>query len=326
MPGTSRSSTGCRTARRAACAICRPRSRASRSRGNAAHAGHATTRSATPARRPASSRSRCSTPPGRSGPNEHLIVTYQTELDADTQNGATLTNVAGATEWFNGDSSNPDRQPYTRTLTNGTVGTLDHQDAHTVTVALTGYFFEKTVANLTTGASPTATAAAGRHAALHAAPAERRRAAHERRDPRRAGRAQRAGRPSCRARSRWSPARRRRRQQHQQHRRRQRHRRHRHPQPERRDRRRRSRSSSTSRWPRRSRSAPSSRTSRRCGSRTTRRARSRDDPNVNGPADPIVAGDEDPTRVRDRADDARVREDRCQRHERREPGRRGEPG
>ena len=98
---------------------------------------------------------------GPIGPNEHLIVSYRTELDADTQNGATLTNVAGATEWFNDDSSIPNREPYTRTLTNGTVGTLDHEDAHTVGVAITGFFFEKTVANLTTGASPTTTAAAG---------------------------------------------------------------------------------------------------------------------------------------------------------------------
>jgi hypothetical protein len=98
---------------------------------------------------------------GPIGPNEHLIVSYQLELDANTQNGATLTNVAGATEWFNGDSTVANRQPYTRTVTNGTVGTADHQDAHTVSVAITGFFFEKTVANLTTGASPTTTAAAG---------------------------------------------------------------------------------------------------------------------------------------------------------------------
>ena len=44
---------------------------------------------------------------GPIGPNEHLIVSYQAELDADTQNGASLTNVAGATEWFNGDSTHP---------------------------------------------------------------------------------------------------------------------------------------------------------------------------------------------------------------------------
>ena len=95
------------------------------------------------------------------GPSERLIITYRTQLDADSQNGATLTNVAGAVQWFNGDSSNTGRQTYTRTLTNGTVGTLDHEDAHTVTTALSGYFFEKTVANLTSGANPATTAVPG---------------------------------------------------------------------------------------------------------------------------------------------------------------------
>ena len=72
-----------------------------------------------------------------------------------------LTNVAGAIQWFNGDSSNLNREPYTRTLTDGTVGIADHEDAHTVTVALTGFFFEKTVADLTSGANPAVTAAPG---------------------------------------------------------------------------------------------------------------------------------------------------------------------
>ena len=98
---------------------------------------------------------------GAIGPGERLIIRYRTQLDADTQDGVALTNVAGAVQWFNGDSSNPDRQPYTRTLTNGTVGTPDHEDAHTVTVALTGFFFEKTAANLNSGASPATTAAPG---------------------------------------------------------------------------------------------------------------------------------------------------------------------
>ena len=93
--------------------------------------------------------------------NERLIVTYQTQLDADTPDGATLTNVVGATEWFNGDTSAADRQSYTRTLTDGTVGTLDHEDAHTVAAALSGYLFEKSVENLTSGVSPTTTAAPG---------------------------------------------------------------------------------------------------------------------------------------------------------------------
>ena len=94
------------------------------------------------------------------GPNERLIVVYQTELDTDSQNNQTLTNIAAATEWFDADI-NSQRQTYTRTLTDGTVGTLDHEDAHTVTTALTGYFFEKSVENLTSGVSPTATATPG---------------------------------------------------------------------------------------------------------------------------------------------------------------------
>jgi uncharacterized repeat protein (TIGR01451 family) len=67
-------------------------------------------------------------------PTQRLIVTYQTQLDANSQKGATLTNVAGATQWYNGPSSNSGRLSYTCTLTNGTPGVLDCQDAHTVTV------------------------------------------------------------------------------------------------------------------------------------------------------------------------------------------------
>jgi len=98
---------------------------------------------------------------GRIGPNERLIVSYRTQLDAGTQNGITLTNVAGAIQWFNGDSNNPNRVVTNRTLTNGTPGILDHEDAHTVTVNLVGYFFDKTVADLTSGANPATTAAPG---------------------------------------------------------------------------------------------------------------------------------------------------------------------
>ena len=101
------------------------------------------------------------TPATAIGADERLIINYRTRLDADTDDGITLTNVVGATEWFNGDSSNPDRLSFVRTLTDGTVGILDHEDAHTVTTALFGYFFEKTAANLTTGVNPTTTAAPG---------------------------------------------------------------------------------------------------------------------------------------------------------------------
>jgi uncharacterized repeat protein (TIGR01451 family) len=95
------------------------------------------------------------------GPGERLIITYQTQLDPNTQDGVDLTNIAGATEWFNGDASNPDRVRFARPVTTGTPTQVDHQDAHTVTAALFGYFFEKTVANLTSGVSPAATAAPG---------------------------------------------------------------------------------------------------------------------------------------------------------------------
>ncbi len=79
------------------------------------------------------------------GPTQRLIVTYQTQLDANTQNGATLTNVAGATQWYSGPSSTPSRQTYTCTLTNGTPGVLDCQDAHTVTVTISAVTITKQV-------------------------------------------------------------------------------------------------------------------------------------------------------------------------------------
>jgi uncharacterized repeat protein (TIGR01451 family) len=68
------------------------------------------------------------------GIGERLVIAYRTQLDSGTQTGVTLTNVAGATQWFNDFDANPARSVYTRTLTDGTVGTLDHEDAHTVTV------------------------------------------------------------------------------------------------------------------------------------------------------------------------------------------------
>ncbi len=95
------------------------------------------------------------------GADERLIIDYRTQLDSDSQDGATLTNVAGATQWYNGDSSNIDRVGYSRTVVTGTPGIDDHEDAHTTSVALFGYFFEKTVQNLTTGDYPATLAAPG---------------------------------------------------------------------------------------------------------------------------------------------------------------------
>ena len=65
---------------------------------------------------------------------QRLIITYRTQLDSPFQYGGALTNVAGATEWFNDATTNPARLGYTRVLTDGTVGTVDHEDAHSVTV------------------------------------------------------------------------------------------------------------------------------------------------------------------------------------------------
>jgi uncharacterized repeat protein (TIGR01451 family) len=97
------------------------------------------------------------------GPSQHLIITYQSQLDPGFSNdGATLTNVAGATQWFSAESSYSDRRLYGPfTLTDGTPGVLDFQDSHTVTAALHGYYFEKTVENLNTGMYPATTAAPG---------------------------------------------------------------------------------------------------------------------------------------------------------------------
>jgi uncharacterized repeat protein (TIGR01451 family) len=74
------------------------------------------------------------TPASVIGISERLVIAYRTRLDVGTQTGTTLTNVAGATQWFNDFDANPNRDVFTRTLTDGTVGTLDHEDAHTVTV------------------------------------------------------------------------------------------------------------------------------------------------------------------------------------------------
>src|SRR5437773_2438339 len=87
------------------------------------------------------------------GPTQRLIATYQTQLDANTQNGATLTNVAGTTLWYNGPSSDTGRQSYTCTLTNGTPGVLDCQDAHTVTAVIPAMTITKQVTVVGGGAA-----------------------------------------------------------------------------------------------------------------------------------------------------------------------------
>jgi len=95
------------------------------------------------------------------GPDERLVISYRTQLDSDSQDGAALTNIAGVTQWYNGSSSNLDRVGFSRTVVTGSPGIIDHEDAHTTNVALFGYFFEKTVENRTTGIYPATTAAPG---------------------------------------------------------------------------------------------------------------------------------------------------------------------
>jgi uncharacterized repeat protein (TIGR01451 family)/fimbrial isopeptide formation D2 family protein len=102
------------------------------------------------------------TPAAKVGSSQHLIITYQSQIDGDSADGIPLTNVAGVTRWFSGDSSLPGRHQYDRgPLTDGTPGVLDFQDSETVTTALAGYYFQKTVANLTSGANPATTAVPG---------------------------------------------------------------------------------------------------------------------------------------------------------------------
>ena len=95
------------------------------------------------------------TPTAKIGPAQRLIIKYKAEIDSTgVTSGTTLSNVAGATQWFSGDIGNTGRRQYgPYTLTNGTPGVLDFQDTYTITAALAGYYFEKTVQDLTTGVS-----------------------------------------------------------------------------------------------------------------------------------------------------------------------------
>ncbi len=90
-------------------------------------------------------------------PTEQLILTYPGQLDSDVVDGSTHTNVAVAQQWYNNDAA-PRKTygPYT-----SSDGSETYADAVTITATLSGYFFKKTVTNLTTGAMPAVSAAAG---------------------------------------------------------------------------------------------------------------------------------------------------------------------
>jgi large repetitive protein len=95
-------------------------------------------------------------------PTQRLITTYQSQIDSTgVASGTALANIAGATRWFSANSTFAGRREYDRTITDGTPGTLDFQDIYIVTAALSGYYFQKTVKDLTTGTNPATTAFPG---------------------------------------------------------------------------------------------------------------------------------------------------------------------
>ncbi len=102
-------------------------------------------------------------PSGGLAPDQYLRVTYEVELDADTENAVNLTNIAGVTQWFSTDPGVPGATPHTfsRELTDGTPGTLDHEDAHTIGAEAPVLTFTKTVRNVTTGQDPGTDASPG---------------------------------------------------------------------------------------------------------------------------------------------------------------------
>ncbi len=103
---------------------------------------------------------------GPIAPGQRLIITYQTQIDPLGSpnfplDGALLTNVAGATRWFSANSTYAGRREYDKMLSDGTPTVIDYQDSQTVKAAMHGYFFEKTVSNLTSLANPATTATPG---------------------------------------------------------------------------------------------------------------------------------------------------------------------
>ena len=100
---------------------------------------------------------------GGIGSDQRLIVHYDAALDPSTENGVTLTNVAGVTRWYSADPNAAGAAPriFNRTLSDGTPGTLDHEDNHTVTAEAPILAFTKTVQNMTTGQNPGINASPG---------------------------------------------------------------------------------------------------------------------------------------------------------------------
>ena len=87
---------------------------------------------------------------------DRLIITYQGQFDTTgVTAGQVYTNYAGATHYTSGPTGGSySPEVVYNTITDGTPGTLDFQDAFNVTAALSGYYYLKSVADLTTGQNP----------------------------------------------------------------------------------------------------------------------------------------------------------------------------
>ncbi|MCK4586286.1 MAG: isopeptide-forming domain-containing fimbrial protein, partial [Gammaproteobacteria bacterium] len=99
--------------------------------------------------------------------DNRLIITYDINLDVDSVNNTSLTNVAGATEWFSGDTAGVgatgEIRTYTRTLNDSVTAAaaLDHEDAFTTVTESPTIQFRKYVVNTTTGQDPGVDASPG---------------------------------------------------------------------------------------------------------------------------------------------------------------------
>lgn len=95
--------------------------------------------------------------------DRRLIVSYELQLDVDTANAITLTNLAGVTRWYSADPGAAGAVPrtYDRLLTDGTPGVLDHEDAYTVNTEAPVFEFLMSVENMTTGQIPGSDASPG---------------------------------------------------------------------------------------------------------------------------------------------------------------------
>ncbi|WP_346837320.1 isopeptide-forming domain-containing fimbrial protein [Microbulbifer sp. SAOS-129_SWC] len=94
--------------------------------------------------------------------DQRLLFSYDAYLDADTVDGATLTNIAGAGRWYSWDSTGADAREYSRAApTDGTPTVDDHEDAYTISASVPKVSFRKVVENVTRGERPASVASPG---------------------------------------------------------------------------------------------------------------------------------------------------------------------